>query len=103
MYKMDVGEILSNSRNFVDELEKHRSPWESATHWAARKTFLRHNWENVENKTRLICLSQAWANVHFSGNRYGVFFLYIMYNKATNLAYYCLKKITNCRSLPNIY
>nr|CAB3262644.1 uncharacterized protein LOC100181284 [Phallusia mammillata] len=67
---MQVSDLVSSSRQFVDELEKYRSPWESKTHWHARKTFLRHNWESMQDKERLICLSTAWANVHFMENRY---------------------------------
>nr|XP_026694722.1 uncharacterized protein LOC100181284 [Ciona intestinalis] len=67
---MELNELVSASRQFVDELEKYRDTWESQTHWYARKTFLRHNWEKFEDKERLLCLSSAWANVEFSGNRY---------------------------------
>lgn len=67
---MNVNELITKSREFVDELDQYRCPWEGLTHWNVRKNFLRHNWENFKDKDRLICLSQAWVNVHFSGNRY---------------------------------
>ncbi|CAK8688569.1 unnamed protein product [Clavelina lepadiformis] len=67
---MAVNELVSSTRQFVDELENYRMEWESATHWYARKTFLRHNWDSFEDKQRLICLSNAWANVGFMGNKY---------------------------------
>lgn len=67
---MDVDLLVSNSRNFVEDLDKYRDEWESETHWYARKSFLLHNWSTYENKTRLICLSETWANMNFMGNRY---------------------------------
>ena len=70
---MSVSELVSSSRRIVDELEKFRDPWESATHWYARKQFISHNWEKYSSDVdRLSCLSTAWANVHFMGNRYPV-------------------------------
>jgi len=70
MHGMDtVNQLVCDSRKFVDELEQYRAPWESRSHWYARKTFLRHNWEAAHDKERLICLSTAWANVHFMQNR----------------------------------
>ncbi|XP_039251894.2 uncharacterized protein LOC120329356 [Styela clava] len=67
---MDISDIVSKSRDFVDDIEKLRCYWESKTHWHVRKTFLLHNWDDFKDKDRLICLSQAWVNVHFCGNRY---------------------------------
>uniref|UniRef100_H2YMP0 XRN2-binding (XTBD) domain-containing protein n=1 Tax=Ciona savignyi TaxID=51511 RepID=H2YMP0_CIOSA len=67
---MNLSDLVAASRQFVDELDQYREPWESHTHWYARKTFLRHNWDRFDDKPRLLCLSSAWANVEFMGNRY---------------------------------
>jgi len=68
-----VDDVISSSRKFDDEIEKFRDPWESATHWHARKMFITENWSKYsDNVDRLTCLSTAWANVHFMGNRYPV-------------------------------
>lgn len=67
---MDLASIISEERQIADNFDKYRSPWESVTHWRVRKLFLIKNWENFKDKERLICLSQAWVNVHFHGNRY---------------------------------
>jgi len=70
---MSVNDVVSASRKFDDEIEKFRDPWESATHWHARKTFITENWAKYSSDVdRLTCLSTAWANVHFMGNRYPV-------------------------------
>ena len=67
---MEVKNLVSATRKFVDDLEQYRQPWESKGHWNARKTFLRYHWKNYEDKQRLICLSSAWANVRFMENRF---------------------------------
>lgn len=67
---MDVGEVIAKSRNFADDVDKLRSEWESRTHWQVRKTFLLRNWDDFNDKDRLICLSQAWFNSRFHGNTY---------------------------------
>lgn len=66
---MEVCNLINSTRKFVDDLDQYRQPWESKVHWHARKTFLRHNWENYSDKDRLICLSSAWANVKFMENK----------------------------------
>ena len=72
---MDLDQLISQSKDFVDDLDKYRNIWESSTHWYARKSFLRHNWNDLEDKNRLICLSEAWYNMNFMGNRSNFIFL----------------------------
>ena len=67
---MEVKKLVSASRQFVDQLEEYRQPWESKGHWNARKTFLRCHWDDFDDKDRLISLSSAWSNVSFMENRY---------------------------------